>query len=51
MKTLKEQLIKDWCVQSWGKVVRFGTTRCSREEVESVQRRADRFVIGNYNYC
>ena len=51
MKTLKEQVIKEWCVQSWSEAVRFGTPVCNRGELESAQKRAARFVTGNYNYC
>ena len=50
IKILKEQLIKDWCVQSWRKAVRFGTPVCRQEEQESAQKRAARFVTGNYSY-
>ena len=44
IKTLKEQLIKDWCAQSWSKAVRFKTTICSQAELERVQKCAARFV-------
>ena len=49
----KRQLIKDWCAQSWIMAVRFGTLPPGvilQEELESVQKRAARFVTGNYNY-
>ena len=48
----KRQLIKDWCAQSWITAVRFGTPPgvVLQEELESVQKRAARFVTGNYNY-
>ena len=45
------QLIKDWCAQSWIMAVRFGTPGVIlQEELESVQKRAIRFVTGNYCY-
>ena len=44
---LKSRHIKDWCAQSWSKVVQFGTPQ---EELEKVQKRAARFVKGNYIY-
>ena len=31
--------------------VRFRTPRCGQEEMESVEKRAPRFVAGNYNNC
>ena len=48
---LKEQLINDWCVQFWSKTVRFETPMCSHGELESVQKRAARFVTEIYNHC
>ena len=51
IKPFKEQIIKDWCVQFWSKAVRFGTSRYSQEELESVQNRTAKYVIRNYNYC
>ena len=44
IKILKEQLIKDWCIQSWSTADWFGTPMCSREKLKSVQKRAARFV-------
>ena len=44
IKTLKKQLLKDWCAQTWSKAVRFGTPGCSQEELESVQKCGARFV-------
>ena len=32
---LKEALIKDWCIQSWRKAVRFGTQGVVRKKLES----------------
>ena len=49
---VKEAVIKDKCAQSWIMAVRFGTPPgvVLQEELESVQKRAARFVTGNYNY-
>ena len=42
----------DWCTQSWITAVRFGTPPgvVLQAELESVQKRAARFMTGNYNY-
>ena len=44
--------MKDWCAQSWITAVRFGTRPdvVLQEELESVQKRAARFLTDNYNY-
>ena len=42
-RTLTSRHIKDWCAQSWIMVV-------LQEEFEKVQKRAARFVTGNYIY-
>ena len=51
-ETLKSQLIRDWYVQSWSMVVQFGTPKriLLQDELEKVQKRAARFVTGNYIY-
>ena len=46
---LKSRLTKDWYVQSWSMVVQFGTPKAYFFfELEKVQKRAARFVSGNY---
>ena len=35
-RDIKEQLIKDWCVQSWSKAVKFWIPSCSQDELDSV---------------
>ena len=52
---LKSRHIKDWRAQSWNMVVPFGTLQVhvyffEEEELEKVQKRAVRFVTGNYIY-
>ena len=50
---LKSWLTKDWYVQSWSVVVQFGTPKVYflQGELEKVQKRAARFVTGNYVDC
>ena len=47
---LKRRLTKDWYVQSWSIVVQFGTPQSIllQDELEKIQKRAARFVTGNY---
>ena len=50
---LKNQLIKDWCVESWNMEVLFGIlirTKGNQEELEKVQNRSARFVTRNYTF-
>ena len=52
-RMLQSRHIKDWCTQSWSMVVQFGTPQSSillQEELEKVQKRAARFVTGNFIY-
>ena len=44
---VKEQLMKDLCAQSWIMAIQFGSLQ---EELESVQKRAARYVTGYYSY-
>ena len=49
---LKSQHTKDWCVQSWSMVIQFRTPNAYffQNELEKVQKRAARFVTGNYTF-
>ena len=50
---VKSRHTKDWCAQSWSMVVQFGIHHPNilhQGELEKVQKRAPRFVIGNYTY-
>ena len=51
-RTLKSRHIKDWCAQSWeyGSSVWDPSSILLQEELEKVQKRAARFVTGNYIY-
>ena len=52
-RTLKSRHIKDWCAQSWSMIVQFGTPQADffkKNLLEKVQKRAARFVTGNYMY-
>ena len=52
-KTLKKQLTKDWCAQSWNMEVQFGIlilNACRRQLMEKVQNRAARIVTRNYAF-
>ena len=49
-RTLKSRHTKDWCAPSWSMVVWDPSSILLQEELEKVQKRAARFVTGNYIY-
>ena len=51
-RKLKSLHTRDWRVQSWSMVVQFGTPKSIllQDELEKVQKRAAKFMTGNYTY-
>ena len=50
-KDFHSQHTRDWCVQSWSMVVQSGTPKILlQDEIGRPQKRAARFVTGNYMY-
>ena len=50
---VKRWHIKDWCAQAWSMLVQYGIRHPNilhQGELEEVQKRAARFVIGNHTY-